>query len=246
VSQLDFGDFVSSATLADNTVAAGNPELRPQATWRLEGVLDKRFGQNGAFGLTVAREWIEDASDLVPILDPRPGAPNPIYFDAPGNIGEGEVLSVQLTGTLPLGAVLKGGEVKVDLNWADSEVTDPLTRRTRQISGFADTEVEIEFRQDIASRKLAWGLEYYKRSQVQFFRVGELETYEEGPFMFGFVESTAIPGVKVRGFVENMLNSEFKRERRFYAPNRNGSVFFDEERERQFGRVFGIEVSGNF
>ncbi|KAF0178178.1 MAG: hypothetical protein FD160_2359 [Caulobacteraceae bacterium] len=246
VSQLDFGDFVSSATLADNTVAAGNPDLRPQATWRLEGVFDKRFGENGAVALTVAREWIEDASDLVPILDPRPGAPIPIYFDAPGNIGEGEVFSIRLTGTIPLGAVLKGGQVKVDLNWSDAEVTDPVTHRTRQISGFADTEANIEFRQDITAMKLAWGFEFYKRAEVQFFRVGELETYEEGPLMFGFVESTAIRGVKMRAFVENMLDSEFKRERRFYSPDRNGAVFRDEERERQFGRVFGVEVSGNF
>ncbi len=246
VSQLAFGDFVSSATLADNTVAAGNPDLRPQATWRLEGVLDKRFGESGAVALTLAREWIEDASDLVPILDTRPGAPANIYFDAPGNIGEGDILSVRLTGTLPLGAVLKGAQVKVDLNWWDAEVSDPVTHRARQISEFADTETTIEFRQDLTAMKLAWGFEFYKRAEVQFFRVSELETYEEGPFLFGFVESTALRGVKMRAFVENMLDTEFRRERRFYTPDRTGAVFLDEERERQFGRIFGIEVSGNF
>jgi len=243
VSQLDFGDFASSATLADNTVAAGNPDLRPQATWRLQGVFDKRFGTNGAVALELTREWIEDASDLVPILDTVSGD----FFDAPGNIGEGELFGVRLTGTLPLDFILKGAQLKPELSWAESEVTDPVTGRTRQASGFAETEVAIEFRHDIAPLKLAYGFEYYKQSQVQFFRVGEVETYEEGPFLDGFIETTAIDNVKVRFFAWNLLDSEFRRERRFYAPDRRtGAVVLDEERERQFGRFVGIEVSGNF
>lgn len=243
VSQLDFGDFASSATLADNTVAAGNPDLRPQATWRLQGTLDKRFGKSGAIALELTREWIEDASDLVPILDTTSGA----FFDAPGNIGEGDLFGVRLTGTIPLDFLLKGAQIKPEMSWADSEVTDPVTGRTRQISGFADTEVEIEFRHDIAPLKLAYGFEYFKRSQVQFFRVGEVETYEEGPFLDGFIETTAIDNVKVRFFAWNLLDSEFQRERRFFAPDRRtGSVILEEERERQFGRFVGIEVSGNF
>lgn len=242
VSQLDFGDFASSATLADNTVAAGNPDLRPQATWRLQGTIDKRFGTNGAVTLELTREWIEDASDLVPIFDTSSGQ----FFDAPGNIGEGDLVAIRLTGTLPLDFLLKGAQLKPNLSWSDSEVTDPVTLRSRQISGFADTEVELEFRQDIASRKLAWGLSLYKRSQVQFFRVGELETYEEGPFLDAFVETTAIHGVKVRGYLANILDPEFTRERRFFAPNRNGVPVFDEERQRHMGQFIGIEVSGNF
>jgi len=242
VSQLDFGDFVSSATLADNTVAAGNPDLRPQATWRLQGTIDKRFGKNGAVALELTREWIEDASDLVPILDTLSGD----FFDAPGNIGEGELFGVRLTGTLPLDFILKGAQLKPELSWAESEVTDPVTGNTRQASGFAETEVEIEFRHDISSLKLAYGFEYDKQSEVQFFRVGELETYEEGPFLDGFVETTRFNGMKLRLFAWNLLDPEFHRERRFSNPNRNGAVFHDEERERQFGRFFGIEVSGNF
>lgn len=243
VSQLDFGDFASSATLADNSVSAGNPDLRPQATWRLQGTFDKRFGKNGAVALELTREWIEDASDLVPILDTTSGR----FFDAPGNIGEGELFGARLTSTLPIDFLLKGAQIKTEMSWAESEVTDPMTGRTRQLSGFSETEVEIEFRHDVPSMKLAWGLEYEKESEVQFFRVGELETYQEGPFVGAFVETTALQGVKVRAFAHNLLNSEFQRERRFYAPDRRtGVVVRDEERERQMGRFIGIEVSGNF
>lgn len=242
VSQLNFGDFASSATLADNTVAAGNPELRPQAAWRAEATLDKRFGKDGAITLTFRHDWIEDASDLVPILDTSSGQ----FFDAPGNIGEGSLSTVRLNGTIPLGFVLKGAQLKPDLSWWTSEVTDPVTGQKRELSEFSESELNIELRQDISAQKLAWGLVYFKRSEVHFYRVREIESYEEGPFLDFYAETTAIPGVKVRGFVNNIFDSPFKRERRFFAPDRTGAFNREEERKRTIGRFIGIQVSGNF
>lgn len=242
VSQLDFGDFASSATLADNSVAAGNPDLRPQAAWRAEATLDKRFGKDGAITLTFRHDWIEDAADLVPILDTSSGQ----FFDAPGNIGEGSLSTVRLNGTIPLGFLLNGAQLKPDLSWWTSEVTDPVTGQKRALSEFSESELNIELRQDIAAHKLAWGLVYFKRSEIHFYRVREIETYEEGPFLDFYAETTAIPGVKVRGFVNNIFDSPFKRERRFFAPDRTGAFNFEEERKRTIGRFIGIEVSGNF
>jgi hypothetical protein len=58
--------------------------------------------------------------------------------------------------------------------------------------------------------------------------------------------TTALNGVKLRAFARNLLDAEFRRERRFFTPTRDGSVFLDEERERQFGQFVGVQVSGNF
>lgn len=242
VSQLDFGDFASSATLADDIVAAGNPDLRPQALWRLEGVLDKRFGAKGAVTLTLAREWVEDATDLVPILDPGSGD----FFDAPGNIGEGENTIVQMKSTVPVDPLVKGGQFELYVSWVDTEVTDPTTQRLRPISGNSDLYYSINFRQDLPALKLAWGVGFEKASESRQFRVAERETFEEGPFMDAFVETTRFGAAKVRVFAFNLLDTEFVRERRFFAPNRAGAFVAEEERERQFGRFVGIEVSGNF
>jgi hypothetical protein len=207
VSQLDFGDFASSATLADDTVAAGNPDLRPQTKWRLEGVLDKRFGEKAALSLTLAHEWVEDASALIPIF---------------------------------------GGLLESYFSWVDTEVTDPTTFEKRPVSGNSDFYYEISFRQDLPGLKLAWGVEFEKASEVRQYRVAERETYEEGPFMDAFIETTRFAGAKVSLYASNLLDSEFRRERRFFAPNRAGAFVGEEERERQFGRFVGIEVSGNF
>jgi hypothetical protein len=242
VSQLDFDDFASSATLLDNSVSAGNPDLRPQAKWRLEGVFDHRFGEKGALTLTLAQEWVEDASDLVPIFDPMSG----FFFDAPGNIGEGENRIAQIKTTLPVGQFIKGGLFEVYLSYVDTEVTDPTTLKLRPVSSNSDFYYEIEFRQDLPALKLSWGFEFEKATENRFFRVAESETFEEGPFLYAFVESTRFPRAKVRLFAHNLLDTEFRRERRFFTPNRAGSFVRSEERERQFGRFVGIEVSGNF
>lgn len=242
VSQLNFGDFASSATLADESVAAGNPDLRPQTKWRLEGVLDHRWGQNGAVTLTLAHEWVEDASDLIPIFDPMSGN----FFDAPGNIGEGENNIVQVKSTVPLGALLKGAQVEVYVSYFDSEVTDPTTLKLRPVSSSNDLYTEINFRQDLPAQKLAWGIDYEKGSEIRFFRVAERETYEEGPFLGAFIETTRYPKAKIRLFAHNLLDTEFRRERRFFTPNRAGAFNSEEQRERQFGRFVGVQVSGNF
>lgn len=255
VSQLDFGDFVSSASLADDRVAAGNPDLRPQSLWRLEGAFDKRFGAKGAVTVTVAHEWIEDASDSVPILDltsvppgcAPPSCPSaPRFFDAPGNIGKGATTQAELRTTLPLNSFLKGAQLEGTVAFADSEVTDPTTRAKRQISSFADVFYSIDFRQDLPEQKLAWGWGMEKASERRFFRVSERETYEEGPFLAAFVESTRFGPVKVRLGARNLLNTTFRRERRFFSPNRAGDFTNQELRKRHQGQVYSIEVTGNF
>lgn len=246
VSQLDFGDFASSATLADNSVSAGNPDLRPQTKWRLESVLDKRFGEKGALTLTLAHEWVEDASDLVPILDTLSPPGMPSFFDAPGNIGEGENNIAQVKATVPVERLLKGGQFEFYVSYVDTEVTDPTTLMLRPVSGNSDLYYSINFRQDLPALKLAWGVGFEKSSESRQYRVAERETYEEGPFADAFIETTRFGNAKVRLFAYNLLDTEFRRERRFFDPDRAGAFVFEEERERQFGRFVGVKVSGNF
>jgi outer membrane receptor protein involved in Fe transport len=242
VSQLNFGDFASSAELGDNSISGGNPDLRPQSLWRLEGVLDKRFGEKGALTVTIAHEWVEDATDLVPIFDPGSGS----FFDAPGNIGKGENTKIEVKATVPLDGFITGGQIEAFFALDDTEVTDPTTLQPRPISDNNDSYYELSFRQDLPAMKLAWGAAIEKGSELRQFRVAERETYEEGPFVDAFAETTRFGKAKVRIYASNLLDTEFRRERRFFAPNRAGAFDHEELRERQFGRIVGIKVSGNF
>jgi len=142
--------------------------------------------------------------------------------------------------------LIKGGQIEATAAVADTEVTDPTTLRLRPISGNNDSYYSVSFRQDLPGLKLAWGAAIEKDSEVRQYRVAERETFEEGPFVDAFAETTRFGHAKVRIYASNLLDTEFRRERRFFSPNRAGAFDFEELRERQFGRIVGIKVSGNF
>ena len=73
VGQLDFDDFVGSRDINDGRDSAGNRELVPDQTWRLETRLDREIGTNSAVNLTVFHEEIEDLIDRVPLGEGRDG-----------------------------------------------------------------------------------------------------------------------------------------------------------------------------
>ena len=50
VSQLDFTDFVTSAAVETRVIDAGNPDLEPQRTWRIQPAIERRFAGKGRGG----------------------------------------------------------------------------------------------------------------------------------------------------------------------------------------------------
>lgn len=244
VGQLDFGDFVSAASIADDLIAGGNPDLRPETSWRAELGADLRRGDT-ALGLTLTRYWVEDVSDVVPITITPPDPD----FDAPGNIGDGEAWGLEANLTLPLRPLIPGGELTVAYQWLDSSVTDPVTGLRRMSSGDEENEIEIEFRQDIPGHNLAWGVSYFKESQAQVFRFNEVDTFEEGPWVDVFIEATTRAGMKITAIAANVADGDVLRERRFFTPDRNGALERSEVQERHFaGRApwFILRASGTF
>ena len=214
--------------------------MRPETSWRAEIALDWRFGQDGALGLTLYRYALEDVADVVPV-----GAP-PNRFDAPGNIGDGAIEGGRLTATLPLDRVLRGARLTLAAGARNSTVTDSVTRRERAISGFTETSIEADFRHDIPSLRAAWGASFAKESENVTYRLNEADTYEEGPFLDLWAETTAISGLKIRAFANAVQDSTFRRTRRFYAGDRNGALNRVERRERRFGSFYGVQISGSF
>ncbi len=247
VGQLDFGDFVSATSVADDLIAGGNPELAPQTAWRAELGADLRFPGGAALGLTLTRHEISDVADLVKITVPNPPDPD-IVFDAPGNIGDGTATSLEVNFSSPVPFVA-GGRITVEGNLWDTEVNDPVTGSPRIISYQAESEVEIEFRQDLPARDLAWGVTAYKQGEVQGYRYNEIDTSEEGPWIDLFVETTALPNdMKLTLWAANLTGGDIERERRFYAPDRTGPLDRRDVRQRHFASApwLIVELSGRF
>jgi hypothetical protein len=254
VGQLDFGDFVSAAGIADSIINGGNTDLEPPNSWRAELGTDFRFEGGAALSLTLAYHDITDAQDLVLLSAPNPDEdpfdPDDdfILFDAPGNIGDAELWMLNVNYSQPI-SFIPGGRVTVVGYLRESEVTDPVTGEMRTLSYTPESQVEINFRQDVPNQRFAWGFSVFKQGETQAYRFNEIDTSEEGPWIDVWAETTALPGnTRLRVWAANAFDGTINRDRRFFGPDRNGAFVRRDLRERQFAQApwLIVELSGRF
>jgi len=253
VSQLDFNDFVSTTVFVDDDLALGNPNLKPQTTWKAELSHERRFGELGVVTITAFHHWLEDVLDLLPISDD---------FETPGNIGNGRTWGMIFRTTMPLHWInLKGARLDIQTRLQDSRVTDPVTGTSRNLSAFSafpgpptirflsdnDYVVDIAFRQDLEDAKLAWGFDTAFQADRVVFKVNELENFEEGVEVNAFIETTRWLGIKIRLEGRNLTNYLEVRDRLSFTARREISpVLRREFRLRKPNRIFTLTFSGSY
>jgi outer membrane receptor protein involved in Fe transport len=240
VGQLDFTDFVSSASVSDDIIHGGNPDLRPEKSWRFEGIADLRFGESSALNLKLFHYWIDNVVDLIVVGPPAD------LFDAPGNIGRGRVYGAEATLRFPLTQFIPGGSLSVEGSLKDASVRDPLTGRKRVISDFAESSLKTEFRQDLSKHKVAWGVTYTHKPELFFYRFNEIDRKRESPSLDLWAERSLFGGYKVRATFLSILGSPEKRQRTFFEPDRSGDLVKIERWRRDPGNWLLLSVSGNF
>lgn len=249
VSQLDFGDFVSAAATADAIISGGNPDLVPQTDWRYELGADLRFPGGAALGLTLTQHQISDVTDVVYI--PAAG------YDAPGNLGDGEATSLDVNFSMPVPHI-EGGRLTIAGSLWDTEVTDPLTSQPRIFSFQPESQIEVNFRQDLPDLRLAWTISVFKQGEFQAYRFNEIDTSEEGPWVDLSFETTALPhNMKLTAIAANIFDGTIYRDRRFFNEDppgpvtnlgRNGINTSRDYRQREFAQApwFILQLSGTF
>jgi hypothetical protein len=235
VGQLDFEDFVSAADINSSIVDAGNPDLRPETSWRFEATGDWRFGDDGAFSLTLYRWWVEDALDIIPVGPPGD------QLDAPGNIGDADVTGLRASLSLPLPL---DTELRLEGFTQTSEATDPLTGERRSISAFDESLVIIKFRQDLEA--FAWGVDFEREREAPAWRLDRIEHEQEADELTLWAETTAFADVKLRAWASNLTDSEEARARRIFDPTRLGVLDRFDQRARREGLTVGVSASGGF
>lgn len=237
VGQLDFEDFVSAADITSSIVDGGNPDLRPETSWRLELGGDWRFGEDGALALTLYRWWVEDTLDVIPVGPPGD------QFDAPGNIGDADVFGARVSLALPLPL---GAEIRVEGVAQQSEVLDPLTGESRDISAFDESAVALRFRQEFESISSAWGIDFERERETPEFRLDRIEYEQDADELTLWIETTAFADLKVRAWASNLSDSDETRRRRLFDPDRLGVFDGSDVRARGEGLTIGLSASGNF
>jgi len=237
VGQLDFEDFVSAADISSSIVNGGNPNLRPETSWRIEAAGDWRFGDEGALSVTLYRWWVEDALDLVPV------GPAGDQVDAPGNIGDADVAGLSAAFLLPLPF---DAELRLEGTAQRSEATDPLTGETRSISGFDETALAVRLRQDLEAARFAWGVDFERETEAPSWRLDRIEAEQDADELTLWVETTAFADVKLRAWASNLSDSDETRDRRIFDLDRLGAFDRSDTRARGAGVTIGVSASGAF
>jgi outer membrane receptor protein involved in Fe transport len=244
VGQLNFNDFVASASLTTATgVTAGNPDLNPEQAWVAEAAFEQRFWGAGVIVLTARHYEITDVIDRGPVF-----TDDGDVFDTPTNIGDGTKDELAAELTLPLDKLgWKGAQLRGDVTKRWSEVTDPTTHETREISGLHPIDFDIYFVHDIPSRHFSWGVDLYGAWRETYYRFNTIETVKLHSFMRPYAEWRPQPDLSIRVEIPNATARDFRRTVKIYPGPRNLSGAPDiEDRLSQPGRMFYVRVRKTF
>lgn len=236
VGQLNFFDFVASSNVSAGTTNASNPNLVPPQSWDAEIEATRNLG---AFGTATARVYgrlITDIVDFVPVEDGQ----------APGNLESAKLYGVQWTSTFnfdPLG--WRGAKLDLDVQLQKTELKDPVTGRRRGINETMYRRILANLRHDIPGTPWAYGVGYDEYNDTAGFRLDQRISFANEPGnLSAFLEHKDVFGLTVRGTIENLLGSNVQLTRDFYDVRRTGPLLFTEDRNRSYGRVFTLAISG--
>ncbi|MGK0297673.1 MAG: hypothetical protein ACI9XC_001289 [Gammaproteobacteria bacterium] len=251
VSQLNFDDFVTATVFEDNNVTVGNKDLRPDRTWVAEVSHERRYGDIGVIKLTAFHHWITDVLDLLPLTS---------TFETTGNIGNGRRWGVILETTVPLDRFgLSGAQIDFKVRGQDSIVIDPVTGRNRKLTALGgytqdilffdenDYAFAINYRQDFEATRVSWGWGLAERAQRPVFKADELDIFNDGYNLTGFIETTRWFGLKLSIEGVNLLNNIQTRDRTIFVAERDLSpVLLLERRDGNNGAGVFFRVSGSY
>ncbi|HZW17354.1 MAG TPA: TonB-dependent receptor [Luteimonas sp.] len=239
VGQLDFNDFVASASLDGGVVSAGNAELEPDKTWRATLSWEHRFGEDAALTLGWTHDRIEDVVDRVLVVT------DDDVFDAPGNIGRGrrDTLSLDLAAPLDAWGIV-GGRIRSTVLWRNSRVTDPVTGLGRGISEEKPVEGEIEFSQELPALRANWGVlvEHIGERKTKY-RYDRITRESEAVGWTLFAERRIGEHWRLRAEATDLFGRSFSERREKYDGTRaDGAVGEVETRRRRTPGVVSLTI----
>jgi outer membrane receptor for ferrienterochelin and colicins len=237
VGQLDFFDFVASGNISAGTQNAGNANLVPPQSWDGQVQAVRNLGR---WGNATARLYGRLISDIVDVIPVNGG-------QSPGNLpGTATVYGIQWTSTFnfdPIG--VPGAKLDLGIEFRKSRLTDPLTGARRSINENMTRQITATFRHDIPHTPFAYGAEYVDFRQSPLLRLDQHWHYLTRPGTLGvYVEHKDIFGLTMRATVDNLLGTNESFGRRFYDGLRTNGVLFTENRDRFYGPIFTLTISG--
>ncbi|MCR5877465.1 TonB-dependent siderophore receptor [Phenylobacterium sp. J367] len=249
VGQLNFDDFVASANFNTGSgVSAGNPDLAPEQAWVSEASVEQRFWGGGVVVVTVRHSAISDVNDRGPAEAVAPDG-TVSYFDQPMNIGDGTKDELIASISFPFDRIgLKGATFRAESTWRRSEVTDPTTGETREISDLRPLEWSANFTHDIPRWRFSYGVDVYSGWRERDYRFDSVNTVKlEDAYIRPFAEWRIQPSLSLRMEAPNLISRGIRITREQYAgPRDTAPLAYTDDRDLTFGQMFYIRVRKTF
>lgn len=249
VGQLDFGDFVSSVNLADESgqQQSGNPEIVPEQSWDIALEANGEVNGLGPVRLKLYGRQIEDVNSTLLFARTVNGDDSITVITGPGNLDSAVSYGIDVSGTLPMmGIGIPGGKLDWSASLRDSSVEDSVTGEDRNLSGTRHSHYSVNFRQDVPGTPWAWGLGYHDSNNAPGFGVTQTTYRWDSPNRVGaFVQHKDIIGMSARLSVSNLLDTEERFLRVGHTGTITDPVAFVEDRARSNGLQVGLNLSGS-
>ena len=246
VGQLNFFDFTNSIALEDEVDSREtNLNLIPDQNWSASLQLNKAFSGGHTIEAIVTGQLFSDLIDEV-LIDTLDGN----IDTAIGNIGSGRLGRVELNSLIkgdPFG--LRGMELRSNLSFQTSNVTDPITFIDRQFSNSESFEWEVDLRHDIPDRDWAWGFSFDMSDRTDNFNPFLISQFNREPGLNDvFIEHKDILGMRVQVELSAIIPTEDQEDRIVFETPRNDPIIDRiDNRVRSFeGPLLSIKISDTF
>jgi len=239
VGQINFDDFISSFDQFEETIRAGNPDLRPETSWELKLEHEWRLrNDGGVITLKGLASEIDGPVDRLPI-DGYAGI---------GNLGSGERTQARIDGSIRINKLLEGGVFRFMGYLQSTEVNDPVTNIKRDFSWYKRWETMIGIRQDVPGGKYNWGIMYRSQSQFNIYDPYLWGRFAQDPTL-GFVFTAKInPKLNLKFMAKNILDTNFGFGRKliYNGFKSNNDLLIQENFDINQHSFFKIELEGTF
>lgn len=241
VGQLDFGDFISSTSLSDHSITAGNKELEPESLWRFGVAWEHRF-HDASLILSLRHEAIKGVIDHVPLTAESE------VFDSIGNVEKGTRDELEINLNLPMAQLgLRHFTLQTNTIVRRSSLRDPMTNEQRGISSDIPKEGQIQLTYDLPSSHMRFGGEYQIAEKETNYELNEIKKKIESQRLNFYVEYKPNPHWAVRAFANNLTNSAAITRRSVFTDLRGSSpIDYFDIKDLQSGRAFGISIEWIF
>ncbi len=146
VGQINFDNFISSYDQFEETIRAGNPDLKPETSWEIKLEHEWRLpNDGGVITLKGLASEIDGPVDRLPI-DGYAGI---------GNLVSGEKTQARIDGSIRINKLLEGGVFRFMGYLQSTEVIDPVTNIKRDFSWYKRWQTMIGLRQDVPGGNIA-------------------------------------------------------------------------------------------